>query len=91
MLFWFLIIYCTCELLAPSCFCVCAQEAVRAGTEVGMRAKAKMVAGELVSDDIVVGIIADRITHPDCKNGFILDGRVLLRVAREILHARTPI
>jgi len=50
------------------------REAVRAGTEVGMRAKAKMVAGELVSDDIVVGIIADRITHPDCKNGFILDG-----------------
>ena len=48
--------------------------AVAAGTEVGLRAKAVMEAGELVSDDIVVGIISDRVDEDDCKNGFILDG-----------------
>jgi adenylate kinase len=50
------------------------REAVAAGTEVGKKAQAKMKAGELVSDEIVVGIIADRIKQPDCANGFILDG-----------------
>jgi adenylate kinase len=48
--------------------------AVAAGTKVGLEAKAVMEAGELVSDEIVVGIIADRITEPDCANGFLLDG-----------------
>lgn len=48
--------------------------AVAAGSEVGKRAKAVMEAGQLVSDDIVVGIIGDRIAQDDCKNGFILDG-----------------
>src|SRR5215213_3956131 len=48
--------------------------AVAAGTPVGLRAKAVMDRGELVSDDIVVGIIADRIEEADAKNGFILDG-----------------
>ena len=48
--------------------------AVAAGTEMGARAKAAMDAGELVSDEIVVGIIADRIAEADCANGFILDG-----------------
>jgi adenylate kinase len=48
--------------------------AVASGSEIGRRAKAVMEAGQLVSDDIVVGIIADRITQPDAKNGFILDG-----------------
>lgn len=48
--------------------------AVKAGTEVGKRAEAVMQAGGLVSDDIVIGIIADKITQPECKNGFILDG-----------------
>jgi adenylate kinase len=48
--------------------------AVRAGTPVGLQAKAVMDAGELVSDEIVVGIVADRIEQPDCRNGFILDG-----------------
>ena len=48
--------------------------AVAAGSDVGKRAKAVMEAGQLVSDDIVVGIIADRIKQDDCKNGFILDG-----------------
>ena len=48
--------------------------AVAAKTEVGMKAEAVMKAGGLVSDDIVVGIIRDRIKEPDCKFGFILDG-----------------
>merc|ERR1719276_826781 len=48
--------------------------AVAAGTEVGKKAKAVMAAGGLVSDDIVVGIIRDRIKEDDCKYGFILDG-----------------
>ncbi len=48
--------------------------AVAAGTPVGLKAKAIMDAGGLVSDEIVVGIIADRIAEPDAKKGFILDG-----------------
>ncbi|MBW7837797.1 MAG: adenylate kinase [Sphingomonadales bacterium] len=48
--------------------------AVKAGSEVGRRAKAFMDAGQLVPDEVVIGIIADRIEAPDCKNGFILDG-----------------
>jgi adenylate kinase len=48
--------------------------AVAAGTPVGTKAKAVMDAGALVSDDIVVGIIADRIEEQDARNGFILDG-----------------
>ena len=48
--------------------------AVKAGTPVGLKAKAVMDAGGLVSDEIVVGIISDRIEEPDARNGFILDG-----------------
>jgi adenylate kinase len=48
--------------------------AVKAGTPIGLKAKAVMEAGALVSDEIVVGIISDRIHEPDAKNGFILDG-----------------
>ncbi len=48
--------------------------AVKAGTEVGRKAKSAMESGGLVTDDIVVGIIADRIGEADCAKGFILDG-----------------
>ena len=48
--------------------------AVKAGTPVGLRAKAVMEAGGLVSDEIVIGIIKDRIEEKDAANGFILDG-----------------
>ena len=48
--------------------------AVKAGTEIGKKAKEVMERGELVSDDIVIGIISDRIDEPDCADGFILDG-----------------
>ena len=48
--------------------------AVTAGTEVGKKAKDFMEAGKLVTDEIVVGIISDRIEEDDCKQGFLLDG-----------------
>jgi adenylate kinase len=48
--------------------------AVHAGSPIGMKAKAVMDSGALVSDEIVVGIIADRISEPDAKGGFIMDG-----------------
>jgi adenylate kinase len=48
--------------------------AVTAGTEIGRKAKAIMDAGQLVPDEIVNGIISERIDAPDAKNGFVLDG-----------------
>ena len=48
--------------------------AVAAGTPVGLRAKSIMERGELVPDEVVVAIIADRIGQPDARNGFVLDG-----------------
>jgi adenylate kinase len=48
--------------------------AVNAGSPIGLKAKQVMAEGGLVSDDIVIGIIADRIAQPDCAKGFILDG-----------------
>jgi adenylate kinase len=47
---------------------------VAADTEIGREAKAVMEAGQLVSDDIIIRMLGTRITRPDCKNGFILDG-----------------
>ncbi|MFO1400278.1 MAG: nucleoside monophosphate kinase [Steroidobacteraceae bacterium] len=48
--------------------------AVQRGTEYGLRAKAAMDAGQLVVDEIVLGIIRDRLAEPDAQKGFILDG-----------------
>jgi adenylate kinase len=48
--------------------------AVAAGTPIGLKAKDNMARGELVPDDVVVGIVADRIEQSDAKRGFILDG-----------------
>ncbi len=50
------------------------REAVKAGTEVGLKAKAVMDAGNLVSDEIVNAIVSERIDQPDAAKGFILDG-----------------
>jgi adenylate kinase len=48
--------------------------AVKAGTDLGLAAKKIMDAGGLVSDDIIIGLVKDRITHADCANGFLFDG-----------------
>ena len=50
------------------------RDAVARGTEYGRKAKAAMDAGQLVSDDIVLGILKDRVAQPDAAGGFILDG-----------------
>ena len=50
------------------------REALRNGTEMGLRAKSYMESGALVPDDVVIGIIKERLAADDCKNGFILDG-----------------
>ena len=48
--------------------------ALKNGTEMGLKAKSNMDAGQLVPDDVVIGIIKDRLKEKDCQNGFILDG-----------------
>ncbi len=48
--------------------------AVKAGTEMGVAAKKVMDAGGLVSDDIIIGLVKERIAQPDCANGFLFDG-----------------
>jgi len=50
------------------------REAVKKGTPLGQAAKVKMEAGQLVPDEVVCGIVEERISEPDCKAGFILDG-----------------
>jgi adenylate kinase len=66
--------------------------AVAAETEVGKRAKAVMDAGKLVSDEIVIAIVSERIDQPDCAKGFILDGfpRTLVQAdaTESMLHAK---
>lgn len=58
--------------------------AMKAGTEVGLKAKSYVDSGKLVPDDVIIGIIRERLAEPDCKNGYILDG-----VPRTIPQART--
>lgn len=48
--------------------------AVKAGTPLGLEAKAIMDAGGLVRDDIIIGLVTERIAEPDCANGFLFDG-----------------
>jgi adenylate kinase len=48
--------------------------AVKAGTPLGLEAKKVMDAGALVGDDIIIGLVKERITQPDCANGFLFDG-----------------
>ncbi|MBR5817694.1 MAG: adenylate kinase [Clostridia bacterium] len=50
------------------------REAVKNGTEMGLKAKKSMDEGTLVEDEVVIEIIKERLSNPDCKNGFILDG-----------------
>ena len=48
--------------------------AVKAGTELGLKAKEVMASGALVSDDLIIGLVKERIEQPDCENGFLFDG-----------------
>ncbi len=48
--------------------------AIKAGTELGKKAKAVMDAGQLVSDELIIGLVKERIAQDDCKAGFLLDG-----------------
>ena len=50
------------------------RDALRSGTEMGLKAKSFIDSGKLVPDEVVIGIIQDRLKDDDCKNGFILDG-----------------
>lgn len=50
------------------------RSAIKAGTELGLAAKKVMDAGQLVSDDIIIGLVKERIAQDDCANGFLLDG-----------------
>ncbi len=50
------------------------RSAVQAGTEIGIKARPIMEKGQLVPDEIVIGILAERLEQPDCRNGVILDG-----------------
>ena len=50
------------------------REAIANGTELGMKAKQHMDNGSLVPDELILGIVADRVAQPDCSKGFILDG-----------------
>ena len=50
------------------------REAIKNGTETGLKAKSFMDKGMLVPDDVIIGIIGERLSQPDCKNGYILDG-----------------
>jgi adenylate kinase len=50
------------------------REAVAAGTEIGLKAKAVMEKGQLVSDEIIVGVVRERLAKPDAAAGFLLDG-----------------
>ncbi len=50
------------------------REALKSGTEMGLKAKAFIEAGQLVPDEVVIGIVDERLRKDDCQNGFILDG-----------------
>ena len=50
------------------------REAIKNGTETGLKAKSFMDQGMLVPDDVIIGIVRERLAQPDCANGYILDG-----------------
>ena len=71
------------------------REAVQVGTALGLRAKATMDRGELVSDDVMIGIVQERLDRPDARPGFILDGfpRTIAQAAAldAIMMGRDPL
>jgi adenylate kinase len=64
------------------------REAIANGTELGKQAKTYMDAGLLVPDELILGIVAERVTKPDCQNGFILDGVPRTLAQAEALDAK---
>jgi len=64
------------------------REAIANGTELGKKAKQYMDEGALVPDELILGIVADRVTQPDCQNGFILDGVPRTLAQAEALEAK---
>ncbi len=64
--------------------------AVAAGTEVGRRAQAHMDAGELVPDEVVIGVARERLSEPDAAKGFVLDGFPRTRAQAEALDELLP-
>lgn len=62
------------------------REAVAAGTDLGRSAKTYMDAGQLVPDDVIIGMVRERIGQPDCENGFLLDGFPRTRAQAEALE-----
>ena len=63
------------------------REAMANGTELGKKVKQYMDEGNLVPDELILGIVADRVTRPDCQNGFILDGMPRTLAQAEALEA----
>ena len=61
--------------------------AVKNGTPVGLKAKAYMDAGDLVPDDVIIGVVKERLTQPDCANGYIFDGMPRTIAQAEALDA----
>ena len=64
------------------------REAMANGTELGKKAKKFMDEGSLVPDELILGIVADRVAQPDCRNGFILDGVPRTLAQAEALEAK---
>ena len=64
------------------------REAIANGTDLGKKAKQYMDEGNLVPDELILGIVADRVAQPDCANGFILDGVPRTLAQAEALEAR---
>ena len=64
------------------------REAMANGSELGQKVKKRMEEGSLVPDDVILDIVAQRVSQPDCKNGFILDGVPRTLAQAEALEAR---
>ncbi len=64
------------------------REAMANGTELGKKAKQYMDEGSLVPDELILGIVANRVAQPDCQNGFILDGVPRTLAQAEALEAK---
>ena len=64
------------------------REAIANGTDLGRKAKEYMDEGNLVPDDLILGIVAERVSRPDCARGFILDGVPRTLAQAEALEAR---